>query len=161
MTCRGCGASLGSRTAAGNLKLYKWSLKVKSTPEKTWSIPTLAAILRTHLFLSIEHQGVRKFLALDGDEENASYALLLWVFTPDLMYSSTKDDQGPRRAMKILYKATEEPSKILDWQRMCLEDMELPTDDLKSLCTTLRQSTDILPASARKIQEWDVALLNH
>ena len=118
-------------------------------------------VIHAHLLLSIESQGIRKFLAHSINAENTSEGLLLWVFAPNIIYSSSTLGKGPKRAMKILFQKVAKPLKILESQDTKLEGIELPANALESLHIALRISSDILPESARKIQGWNVALLDH
>lgn len=61
--------------------------------------------------------------------------------------------------MKILYKNVLQPAVLLEEQRVKVEELQLPDYVLRILQTDLRTSTEILPPSAAKLQEWDVGLL--
>lgn len=61
--------------------------------------------------------------------------------------------------MKILFHPIDDPYTTLDQQSMKVEEIQLPMFILQELRLTLEASSKLLPKSARKIQEWDVGLL--
>ncbi len=61
--------------------------------------------------------------------------------------------------MKILYRPIDDPCSTLDKQSMKVEELQLPISILHELRLNLQASTKLLPDSARKIQDWDVGLL--
>ena len=160
MDCRNCNDCIGNKTAEGDLQLQKWSVQLKDPVQKRWTIHTVPEVIHAHLLSTIESQGIRKFLAYSSNAEDPSEGLLIWVFTPEIVYSSSTLGKEPRRAMKVLYQVIAEPSKILETQDMKLEGIGLPVEALDLLHVALRTSSDILPESARKIQGWNVALLD-
>lgn len=129
--------------------------------QEHWIIHTVPEVIHANLLSSTESQGIRKFLAHSINAENTSEGLLLWVFAPNIIYSSSTLGKGPKRAMKILFQKVAKPLKILESQDTKLEGIELPANALESLHIALRISSDILPESARKLQGWNVALLDH
>ena len=91
----------------------------------------------------------------------------LWVFNPDIKYSSSKVDHGhPRRAMKVLYEKVKNPSKIADEFQLAVEDLPLPPDILDELEKDLETTYLNLPEPARKflpgstMGKWKVSLLD-
>ena len=61
--------------------------------------------------------------------------------------------------MKILYQETFSPSETIRLRNTSYEELKLPTDIMRQLYENLFSSTEILPESARKLQEWHVGLL--
>ncbi len=76
-----------------------------------------------------------------------------------MMYSTTARPGAPKRAMKILYKTASKPAAILEEQGMKMEELQLPDYVLQVLQADLKASTEILPSSAKKLQDWTVGLL--
>ncbi len=76
-----------------------------------------------------------------------------------MLYSATARPRGPQRALKIFYKKVSEPAAVLEKQGMKLEELVLPDHVLHILHTELIASTEILPSSAKKLQDWEVGLL--
>lgn len=63
--------------------------------------------------------------------------------------------------MKILFHPVDDLYTTLDSQSMKVEELQLPISILQELRLTLQASSKLLPRSARKIQEWDVGLLEY
>ena len=61
--------------------------------------------------------------------------------------------------MKILYQTVSDPSAVLDKEGTKLDELHLPDYVLPVLLTDLNNSTDMMPRPARKLQGWDVGLL--
>ena len=76
-----------------------------------------------------------------------------------MLYSATASPGGPKRALKIFYKTVSEPAPTLEKQGMKLEELVLPDYVVHILHTELTASTDILPSSTKKFQDWEVGLL--
>jgi hypothetical protein len=65
----------------------------------------------------------------------------------------------PHVGMKIFYQSVDDPQKLLKEQSNSVEELYLPSSILQEYMTTLKQSTTLLPQSARNFQEWCVGLL--
>jgi hypothetical protein len=61
--------------------------------------------------------------------------------------------------MKIFYQSVDDPQKLLKEQSNSVEELYLPSSILQEFMTMLKQSTTLLPQSARNFQEWCVGLL--
>ena len=115
----------------------------------------------------IENSGVRKFHihpALHSSELQAPIpSLLVWVFTPDLLFSSSISTPGrldPTRSTKVFYeRQTWQPLKPGEAESASIEDVEIPGDLYEELDKALQESQRLLPPTARKFQGWDVGLL--
>ena len=90
-------------------------------------------------------------------------SILVWVFTPDLLFSSSisrPHRTDPTRAIKCFFKkqtwALLQPGEP---ESATVEDVEFPKELYDELEKTLDESQDVLPATARKFQGWDVGLL--
>lgn len=94
---------------------------------------------------------------------NPTPSLLLWVFTPDLLFSSSIPSEGrsdPTRAMKVFYQPqTWSPLKPGEPESATIEDVEFPEQLFEDLRRTLEESQGLLPATARVFQGWSVGLL--
>lgn len=103
---------------------------------------------------------IRKVVVHAGQASNTT-GLLLWIFNPNIYYSSSrKSPPTAYRAMKIFYKPVSDAFSLLDEHSTSLEELVLPRADLDELSETLKQSTAILPQSARVFQDWAVGLLD-
>ena len=91
---------------------------------------------------------------------NDAEGLLVWVFNPDIYYSSSKRGPTVYRAMKIFYKVTSDPVKILEDDINSFEELILQPEDLKDFIKSLEDSADVLPQSAREFQDWRIGLLD-
>jgi hypothetical protein len=65
----------------------------------------------------------------------------------------------PHVGMKIFYQSVDDPQKLLREQSNLVEELYLPPSILQEFMTMLKQSTMLLPQSARSFQEWSVGLL--
>src|SRR5271156_993528 len=65
----------------------------------------------------------------------------------------------PHIGMKIFYQSVDDPQKLLKEQSNSVEELCLPLPILQEFMTMLKQSTTLLPQSARNFQEWSVGLL--
>lgn len=138
-------------------------------------------------FLSlIENTGMRKFIVHptpaptptpttppphDPSDDDAKQeqdaretpAFFLWLFTPDLLFSSSipsPSRHDPTRAMKIFYKhQAYTPLRPGDPEPAHIEDVAFPPDLYEELDSALQLSQRVLPATARKWGEWNVGLL--
>lgn len=68
--------------------------------------------------------------------------------------------QDPTRAVKCFFKhQTWAPLQPGEPESATIEDAEFPRELFQELEKDLNESQDVLPATARKFQEWDVGLL--
>lgn len=63
--------------------------------------------------------------------------------------------------MKIFYQTVKEPSSLVEKQFMVMEELRLSEYALHSLHANLKASGCFMPTAARKLQEWDVGLLEY
>lgn len=119
------------------------------------------------ILTAVESQGVRKFtLALPTPHDQIKKDLRLWVFTPDLLVStSALETPEPVRVAKILWK-TEEPvegeedlTARLSRQALAEGELSLSDEEVERLVEALRKSGEWLPRGAREFAGWSVGLL--
>ncbi|OAX83825.1 hypothetical protein ACJ72_01804 [Emergomyces africanus] len=135
-------------------------------------------IVGTQLLELVERIGTRRFAAhsteytSENTRDNKS-GLLLWVFNPDLRYSSSPLDSSTgdevsvtsQRAMKIFYQEVPDIQSILNPAQgapspTALEDLSLPLNIYAGVKQALERSGEILPVSARLFRDWRVGLLS-
>ena len=80
----------------------------------------------------------------------------LWVFTPDLFYSSPT---MTGRAMKVFYRIVDNGSSISNHGSTRIEELPLPHEALREMRESFQSGTNILPPSGRNYKEWNVSLL--
>ncbi|CAD6573931.1 MAG: hypothetical protein ASARMPREDX12_006324 [Alectoria sarmentosa] len=160
LNCVSCREIIGIKIKEerDSLRLFKWSVALQRSREMDWEKCSIQEIVSAQLLASIEDQAAYKFLAYSGDAEDSKSAVMLWVFTPDLMYSTSA--KPTQRAMKIFYSTVTDTSKILEKQNNRVEELQLPTYALKKLQADLESSTKILPVSTRNHREWTIGLLD-
>jgi hypothetical protein len=66
----------------------------------------------------------------------------------------------PHIGMKIFYKSLDDPQKLLEEQSNSVEELFIPAPVLEEFMALLKESTTLLPHSARNFQEWSVGLLD-
>ena len=121
--------------------------------------------ISARLLYLVENHGSRKFHVhpYAATLTSTTPALLLWVFTPDLLFSSSTPSSNrhdPTRAMKVFYKKqTWSPPKPGDPESASVEDVEFPVELFWELQRGLEEGKGLLPAGARGFQGWDVGLL--
>lgn len=62
--------------------------------------------------------------------------------------------------MKILYRSAMEPAKLLEKNFISIDEIQLSNQVLNTLREDLNTSNQVMPSSARKLQEWHVGLLH-
>lgn len=123
-----------------------------------WETCSAAAMIAAQLLSLIESQATRRFV-LHRDEPTREEGLMLWVFNPDIYYSTSARPPFPHRAMKIFYQMVEDPQKSLE-ENAALEELRTSPIEFAELKHALGQSTKLLPPSARVFQGWNVGLLD-
>jgi hypothetical protein len=169
IVCKYCKHMVGTLDpTADGWRVQKWSISITSTLP---SLPTYSYSVQkwisARLLYLIENTAVRKFhihTATPRSSETAPIpSLLIWVFTPDLLFSSsipTPNRLDPTRSMKVFYqKQTWQPLKPGEPESAGIEDVEFPEDLYDALDDALQQSQRLLPPTAKKFQGWDVGLL--
>lgn len=170
--CGACGATIGTAyREEASVRLYKSRVKLRVKAEtgegqdngdgdshgKEEDYPA-AVFLCAQLLSLIESSVSRKVVVHDAA---GSQGLLVWVFNPDIYYSSSKRGPTAHRAMKVFYKTLdEEPGKFLEVNGAAYEELVVPAEDFAEFNETLRESTDVLPQAARQFQDWNVGLLD-
>jgi hypothetical protein len=108
----------------------------------------------------MDNQGLRKFVVTSSPVSQP--LLLIWLFAPDLnIASSAAAHDTPLRVTKILWKSApaQRQDTLLDKQSMSEGEIEVPGFEFEALKSSLEQSAVLLPGSAQRFQEWNVALL--
>ena len=77
-----------------------------------------------------------------------------------MRYSSSRRSELVVRALKIFYQDTEDSQKLLDEHQVSLEELPLPASVFESFKNVLIESTEFLPPSARKFQDWTIGLID-
>jgi hypothetical protein len=180
--CKHCNATLGTpdNTSQG-WRIWKWNIDIlsRSLPQKAAPVYSTQKWITARLLYLIENTGLRKFHihpasittpvteSQDSLPEDTSppsmSSLLVWVFTPDLLFSSSMPSPGrldPTRSMKVFYKhQTFAPLKPGEPESASIEDVEFPEELFQELSSVLDASQKVLPPTARKFQGWEVGLL--
>jgi hypothetical protein len=156
--CRSCSSVLGERSPTlSAIKLFKPRLAIQTSPSTPPTTHDPTIFINASLLLSIDSLATRKFIL--HSNLPSTLGLHLWVFNPDIHYSSSITGPTPHRASKIFYRSTPTPLTLLESHPTNLEEMILPSSILDEFTASLTASTNILPESARKFQEWSVGLL--
>ncbi|KIW22843.1 uncharacterized protein PV07_11096 [Cladophialophora immunda] len=164
LRCASCKSCLGSGAEdEKSYRLYKSRLAVIPEPgQAPQRFP--AAVFLTAQLLSLIGSSVSRRVVVHDDgrseSEGGRQGLLLWIFNPDIYYSSSKRGPTAHRAMKVFYKSLPRPEEFLDGAGSNCEELVVPEEDFSGFKQTLQESTDILPPSARTFQDWDVGLLD-
>ncbi|KAJ8104581.1 hypothetical protein OPT61_g10681 [Boeremia exigua] len=172
VVCKHCGHMLGKQdTAADGWRIWKWCLSISCGPPETpvYSTYSVQKWISARLLYLIDNVGVRKFHIHPPSSSSTSTppsptpSLLVWVFTPDLMFSSSiprPHRTDPTRALKCFFqKQTWRPLQPGEPESATIEDVEFPRELYEELESSLDESQGVLPATARKFKEWEVGLL--
>jgi hypothetical protein len=173
--CKHCNHSLGlPEEASDGWRIWKWavSMSMDSSASSQHADFTPQKWISARLLYLVENSGVRKFHirplssptpATNTDSLGPVPSLLIWVFTPDLMYSSSVPSPGrqdPTRSVKIFYKKqTWQPLQPGEPESASVDDVEFPTQLFHELERGLKESQQMLPPTARSFQGWNVGLL--
>lgn len=154
--CSRCKALLG-HVATGGWRIYKSSLSVKARSDKGWETFPPEVFISSQLLGLIDSSAARKFVVHSKDTK---HGLLIWVFNPDIYYSSSQRSEPVVRALKIFYQEAREPQNLLDEHQASLQELSLPTPLFDSFKSTLLERTDLLPPSSRKFKDWTISLID-
>ncbi|KAH7087204.1 HECT-like ubiquitin-conjugating enzyme-binding-domain-containing protein [Paraphoma chrysanthemicola] len=182
--CKHCQATLGTADdISDGWRIWKWNIDISPTSRSSsdagaFSTQTLFSPqkwITARLLYLIENTGVRKFhihpttsstATVNGSTESEPTpvsSLLIWVFTPDLLFSSSipsPNRYDPTRSMKVFYqRQTWQPLKPGEPESASMEDVEFPEGLFEELRHALVDSQKVLPPTARKFQGWEVGLL--
>lgn len=183
LLCTGCNAILGFQDHSANgFRLYKSSVSLKPSGTSAWESFPATTFICAQLLAVIESQATRKFVLHSGANSDTDAHLVsswplsllnlykqtlkrlseskLWVFNPDLLYCSSQKRPATHRGMKIFYQHISDPQKILDRQSDTFEELFLSPLISQEFITALKESTGLLPMSARNFKEWSVGLLD-
>lgn len=170
IACKHCNHPLGHQDeATDGWRIQKWCTSIASSASS--SSPAMSRTQRwisVRLLYLIENSVVRKFHihrppASSSTPQTSTPSLLLWVFTPDLLFSSSIPSprrRDPTRALKVFYKQqTWQPLKPGEPESATIDDVCFTEDLFEELLTALKESQGLLPPTARSFQGWDVGLL--
>lgn len=156
LCCCGCKAQLGYVSAEG-WRIHKSSLSLKSALDAEWETFLSDIFISSQLLALIDSSAARKFVV---HPEDTKEGLLIWVFNPDIRYSSSRRSEPVVRALKIFYQETRDAQKLLDDHQASLHELPLPRYLFESFKVALLKSTDLLPPSSRKFQDWTIGLID-
>ncbi|KAF2132633.1 hypothetical protein P153DRAFT_283337, partial [Dothidotthia symphoricarpi CBS 119687] len=174
IVCKHCKHTLGARDeSSSGHRIWKWSISLSPSPSAPPTTYTTQKWISARLLFLIENSGVRKFhihpppnklsSSPSAKPDPSTPSLLLWVFTPDLLFSSSVASphrSDPTRAMKVFYKRqTWRPIRPGEVESASVEDVEFPGSLFGEVERVLGESRDVLPVGAREFQGWDVGLL--
>lgn len=160
LNCSSCDATIGILdVATSSYQLFKLALSLSSKNDLRQNF-NVTKWLSCHLLNSMDNQGLRKFVVTSSPALQPS--LLIWLFAPDLnIASSAATYVKPLRVTKILWKPApaQRQDTLLDKQSMTEGEIEVPNFEFQALESSLEQNAVLLPESAQRFQEWNVALL--
>ncbi|KAF2096449.1 hypothetical protein NA57DRAFT_58364 [Rhizodiscina lignyota] len=160
--CNQCNMPIGVvDDIAGGYRIFKWAVIVAHEDESEQN--DIQQWISAQLLAAIQNIGVRKFaIQQQGSGKERPGGLMLWVFTPDLCFSSSVHHESrhdPTRAMKVFWQHQLDLSRVIERQSTSFEHIELPTAAYASLEDALQSNADLLPSSAQRFQDWNVSLL--
>ncbi|KAJ5116435.1 hypothetical protein N7456_000783 [Penicillium angulare] len=166
LECANCKAIIGlDDPSIGGWRCWKAnvSLNTNESGVDQWQSHSNELIIAAQLLELIQRESARRFV-VHSQRKNG---LLLWVFNPDLRYSTSSHGRSinAQRAMKVFFQTTEDIDSILTRDTdlsspLSMEELELPPMVLQTLTNALLKSHGMLPLSARTFTEWKIGLLN-
>ncbi|CAO1606227.1 hypothetical protein XANCAGTX0491_009727 [Xanthoria calcicola] len=127
VNCASCEHPVG--IAAGtDARIYKWNISLRSDPQLGWEDQSAQKLISAQLLAMIESQGVQKFLIHSEARNDSTEALLVWIFTPNMYFSSTLVPQSPKQVMKLYYKTVPNPEELLEQQNSKIDELQLPIE---------------------------------
>lgn len=162
--CDCCDAEIGRvDDHAEGWRIYKWAVSVALDDRISRTSFPLEKWVSSRILTYVENESVRHF-HIHGDFENSQAAsLLLWIFTPDISFSSSvKADNrhDPTLAIKVMWQ-TQPTSADGDGQfGFRYESLALPVNVLTSIQKALKDSQELIPPSSRTFNKWNVGLLH-
>lgn len=173
VVCKHCKNTIGTQDpATDGWRIRKWTIGITSTASASSTCPitffSTQRWISARLLYLVENTGLRKFHVhtVPTSTSQPIYpipSLLLWVFTPDLLFSSSIPSPGrldPTRSMKVFFeRKTWQPLQPGDAENASIEDVEFSQDLYEELDRALRQNQRLLPPTAKKFQGWEVSLL--
>lgn len=171
LVCTQCKHSIGTLDEpASGWRIWKWCVHAASTSQSEDKLSTdtfnVQKWISARLIFLIENQGVQKFHVhpdIDSSSTETLPSLLIWVFTPDLMFSSSLQPgtrHDPTRAIKIFFEEKSyDVAKPGEPESANVEDVALPKILFEELGLALRNSQKLLPLNARTFKHWNVGLL--
>ncbi|ANB12286.1 hypothetical protein AWJ20_535 [Sugiyamaella lignohabitans] len=186
VACEKCGYDLGTCDASDktSLTVWKWNLKLVTPDVSTDNTKTkddireavastntcmptkkpakpLRLTYPLHQYVStviarlIDSHAIYTFSITDMDEKPD---LLLWVFNPDIKYTTATSAKG-QRGFKIVYTYDKKIMPSLEKTRGEIEVVKFPPRVLEVLKAHLVENTLSLPENARSFGQWTVSML--
>ena len=157
LNCATCDCPLGhpDSLAQGN-RLSKWSL---SSSHSTPSQPTIPQLISSTLLYLSTSQNIKKFLI---HSPLPKFSVNIWLFAPLVTFSSTTvSSSRPLTATKLFYHILGEEETCQKSASLSdsIEEIEVPDFVVDGILKALKESTTMLPVSARKIAGWEVGFL--
>ncbi|KAI9647699.1 hypothetical protein NHQ30_004084 [Ciborinia camelliae] len=163
------------------IRLFKWSLRMATSPNSPLSglscadfEPSMASIISAQFLAIMNASCVSRLVLLPTPQTEklgpVYPGLSIWVFNPAIRYTSayfyhsrkthfSTSGKPGISAMKILWKQCA-PIRDSSAENESVEELELPGDVLHGFEHYLGEVTKrYLPPSARKLQDWNVSLL--
>ncbi|KAI9702089.1 MAG: hypothetical protein M1836_001433 [Candelina mexicana] len=158
LLCKQCKATIGVvDNRAEGYRLYKWSLSLQQPHTlKPISYP-LQHFVSAQLLSLIDNQAVRRFV-LTSSKPGEISGLELWVFNPDLYYTSTSTPH-PQRAMKVFSKPIPKAQEYLEMKGSSHEEVNLPHEIYERMKKILTTSCLAVFKSSKGFEGWDAGLL--
>lgn len=171
--CTSCKTQLGvQNNDISSVSIFKWQVIVQQQQNRNIpeSYPNLAQCVRAMLIATMARSGCSKTVLLptktldDPKSTNGSHGLdilNIWVFNPNITYSSTEAPASPIGAAKVFYRTVsqQEADKMADSMVSGVEDIYLPSEAITTIAGLLQQSNNFVPAGDRMFQKWSVGLL--
>ncbi|KAI4101535.1 MAG: hypothetical protein LQ339_005032 [Xanthoria mediterranea] len=145
VNCASCKHPVG--VAAGtDARIYKWNISLRSDPQLGWEDQSAQKLISAQLLAMIESQGIQKFVIHSETRDDNTEALLVsdvrilmgsvqsaetvqvWIFTPNMYFSSTLVPQSPKQVMKLYYKTVPNPEELLEQESSKIDELQLPIE---------------------------------
>ncbi|KAM3077354.1 hypothetical protein ACMFMG_006704 [Clarireedia jacksonii] len=175
--CKSCKATLGfPDPQKQGVRLLKWTLQYQESPTPPSITPTSAShppmslIISAQILAIMSSQCVSRLVLSPKIPNPTATSLSIWVLSPSLRYTSSLHDSDPSAlvsprsktgilAMKILWEPVNSARAQELTNNESVEELLLPEEAIYELKGILDESAKYLPSSARKLQAWNLGLL--
>ncbi|CAI4216382.1 unnamed protein product [Parascedosporium putredinis] len=173
VTCAKCDMDVGVlSTERHSISLFKWQATCETMTHSR--APTAPECLAATLLASFSRSGSAKAVVLpifyespvevkSGDirPPHAEQVLHLWMLNTSISYSSSEEAEGPKNAIKLLYRIIDRDTadKLTEPVTSDIQDLSFARDALDQSISYLDQSNLLLPEDQRRYNGFKVGLL--
>ncbi|KAA8916846.1 hypothetical protein TRICI_000965 [Trichomonascus ciferrii] len=154
--CNSCNTALGVNENNDSLKLWKWNLRLENSD----LVPQYKDYVYVSTMISdlIDSHAIYTFsIKIDEDPVDSPTRLLLWIFNPDVRYTTT-GCTDKKSGFKIFYSTDKKNIPSLMQSRGDIEPVILPVKVYESFLAHLETTSNVLPENYRWFGNWRASI---